>query len=364
MNRLLARGWRVVAAGNADQSVCRLTNAGVEFEEITFDRTGLAPRKDSAALLQLMRLYRRLNPTLIHHCQSKPVILGCLASQVCPRAKVVNSITGLGHAFIAGGFVRRLASTGYRLTLGRTASTIFENPDDLQLFLDEGLISNAKSQLLAFSGVDVERFRPLSPAHSGSLVVTMVARLLWEKGVGEFVQAARRCRQMSPDVRFQLAGEFDNVHPSRVLRGQVDRWVADGLIEYLGYVNYMAELYSRSAVVVLPSYREGVPRVLLEAAACGIPVVTCDTPGCREAVVDRVTGLLVPPKDPQALAEAIAKLLSDAELRCRMGQAGRRLVEDRFDHSVIAERHLQLYRQIGVQLEDDGWSPTPHALVA
>lgn len=364
MNKLRALGWRVVAAGNRDEHVGRLTSAGIEFEEVPFDRSGLAPRRDFAAFLRLARLYRRLNPTLIHHCQSKPVILGCAAARLCPKAKVVNSITGLGHAFIAGGVLRRLASTGYRLMLGRAERTIFENPDDLQLFLDEGLVRRSACRLLVFSGIDVERFVPPSAPQAESSRVVMVSRLLWEKGVGEFVEAAARSKQELPGVRFQLAGEFDSEHPSRVPSRQVDQWVADGLIEYLGYVRDMPALYAQSALVVLPSYREGVPRTLLEAGASGVPVVTCDTPGCREAVEDGVTGLLVPPKDSRALADAIVKLMSDVVLRRRMGQVGRQYVKKNYDIRIIADKHLELYEQIGVQLHFQDEKASPSALVA
>jgi glycosyltransferase involved in cell wall biosynthesis len=188
--------------------------------------------------------------------------------------------------------------------------------------------------------------------------------LLWEKGVAEFVEAARICRDELPNVRFQLAGEVDQEHPSRIDRAQVDQWVAEGLIEYSGYVRDMRELYAQTTVVVLPSYREGVPRVLLEASACGIPIVTCDTPGCRVAIKDQRTGLMVPPKDPKSLAGAILKLLSNAELRSRMGQAGRQFVEEHFDQRVIADRHLELYRQIGIQIDDSQRRSTYRVLVA
>lgn len=364
MNRLQELGWRVIAAGNADQYVSRLTDVGIEFEEVTFNRSGLAPWQDTAALIRLTHLYRRLKPTLIHHCQSKPVILGGLAARLCPTATVVNSITGLGHAFIAGGPLKSLASTGYRTSLGRAARTIFENPDDQKLFLDEGLVSHETSRLMVFSGIDVERFHPVIRDDDDSLVVTMPTRMLWEKGVGEFVEAARLCRLTLPNVRFQLAGEIDEVHPSRIPREQVNRWVAEGSIEYLGYVRDMRELYAQATVVALPSYREGVPRVLLEASACGIPIVTCDTPGCREAIEDRATGLMVPPRDAQSLADAMLKLLSDVDLRRRMGQAGRRLVEKNFDQQIIADRHCELYREAGIALENADRRSMHRALVA
>jgi glycosyltransferase involved in cell wall biosynthesis len=227
-----------------------------------------------------------------------------------------------------------------------------------------GLIGAEATELIVSSGVDVERFRPSLAAPAESLRVVMLSRLLWEKGVGEFVDAAKRCKRRLPNARFQIAGEFDPDHPSGIPPKVVDQWVAEGAVEYLGHVSNVPELLSQATLAVLPSYREGVPRVLLEAAACGIPVITCDAPGCREAVENRVTGLLVPPKDADALADAMSMLLSDAELRRRMGLAGRRRIKIHFDQRVIVDKHLELYRRIGVPLKLSEKRLTPHALVA
>lgn len=365
MRQFLAQGWRVVAAGGIDDHVEHLTTAGIEFEEVPFYGGGLSPWQDSIALLRLLRLYRRLKPGFIYHSQAKPVILGCAAARLCPEAKVVNLITGLGHAYTAEGLVRSLASTGYRLTLKRAARTVFQNPDDHQLFLDEGLISEGASELIVSSGVDLDRFHFMPAADEASLCVVMPSRLLWEKGVGEFVEAAKRCRRKWPQVRFLLAGGLELDHPAGVPRSQVERWIAEGAIEHLGFVRDIEQLYHSSTLVVLPSYyREGVPRVLLEAAACGVPVITCDAPGCREAVVDQVTGLLVRPKDPQVLMEAIDRLLHDRELRQRMGEAARLHVERFFDQRAIVAKHLDLYRRIGIPLDSDDESSNRNLLAA
>ncbi|MGI9429919.1 MAG: glycosyltransferase family 4 protein [Bythopirellula sp.] len=365
MSRLQCLGWKVIAAGNADEHVSTLADAGIPFEEVTIDRSGLAPTKQVSAYRQLRRLYRRHQPDLIHHFQAKPVILGCAAAKSYSQAKVVNTITGLGHAFVAGGFKRWLASAGYRAVLGRAAKTIFQNPDDQRLFIDQRLVHAESSHLIVGSGVNVDQFRPSVIEADKPQKVLMVARLLWEKGVNEFVAAARRIRQTMPHVRFQLTGEFAEEHPNGVPREFVGRCVEEGLIEYLGYSNNVPALLGESTVVVLPSYyREGVPRVLLEAAACGRPVVTADTPGCRESVEHEVTGFLVPPRDATALADQTQRLLGDVELCRRMGSAGRLRVERQFDERIIAEQYLELYRQIGFDLPQEGLEEYFHAEVA
>lgn len=365
MREFLSQGWQVVAACGFDEHADQLSRAGVELEEVPFYGGGLSPWHDSHALLRLVRLYRRLKPSFIYHSQAKPVILGCAAARFCPKAKVVNLITGLGHAYTAGGIVRGLASMGYRLTLNRAARTVFQNPDDQQLFLDEGLISEHASELIVSSGVDLEHFHFKPTADDDSLCVVMPSRLLWDKGVGEFVEAAKWCRKKWPQVRFLLAGGLEQDHPAGVPFNQVERWVMEGAVEHLGFVHSIEQLYHSSTLVVLPSYyREGVPRVLLEAAACGVPVITCDTPGCREAVVDRVTGLLVQPRDPHALSEAIDKLLQDRELRRSMGEAARLHVERFFDQRTIVAKHLDLYRRIGIPLHSGEESSNNNLLVA
>ena len=351
MSRLQSLGWKVIAAGNADEHVSALSDAGIPFEEVEIDRSGFAPTKQLATYRQLVRLYRRHQPELIHHFQAKTVILGCAAAKSYSQAKVVNTITGLGHAFVSRGFKRWLACTAYRAVLGRASKTIFQNPDDQRQFIEQRLVRPESSHLIVGSGVNIEQFQPTAIDASRPQRVLMVARLLWDKGVREFVAAARHIRQSMPHVQFQLLGEFAEEHPNAVPRKFVESCVEKGWIDYLGYSTNVPGLLRASTVVVLPSfYREGVPRVLLEAAACGRPVITADTPGCRESVEHKVTGVLVPPRDATTLAGEIERLLGDVELCRRMGRAGRMRIERLFDERIIAGQYLELYRQIGFDL--------------
>jgi glycosyltransferase involved in cell wall biosynthesis len=353
MEQLLERGWRVLAVGKPDDHTDRLIDAGVEFHEVEFFRGGLGVRADLRAYRGLKRIYCEYQPDLIHHFQGKPIIFGCMAARACPKAAVINTVTGLGNFFIRGGFAERLAKTGYRYALRNARRTVFQNPDDRALFLDSRLLAPEAADLIVSSGVDVEKFHvPDRRTEPRPPRVLMLSRLLWEKGIGEFVEAARICKQSYPDVRFQLAGEIDSAHPSAVPSDQLDGWVEEGVIEYLGYLNDIESVLPEVSMAVLPSYREGVPRTLLEASACGIPTVATNVPGCRHAVADGETGLLVPPRDAESLAVAIGELLSDDTLRQHMGQAGRQMVEKQFDLRAISAKYLDLYRSAGLPVEE------------
>jgi glycosyltransferase involved in cell wall biosynthesis len=352
MQHFLSTGWQVVAATTKDDYAAQLSEVGVIVEPVPFNRGGLTPLSDLKALFALIRVYRQYRPRLIHHFHAKPIILGSLGTYFASGANIVNTVTGLGYAFVQGGITHHLAASGYRFLLAKSAATIFQNPDDRQFFVEQCWIPASKAHLIVSSGVDTERFRPAKATICGERqCVLMVARLLWQKGVREFVEAAEIVKRQNSTVRFQLAGEWDPDHPDAVDRAWVQSAVNQGTIEFLGYLENVAEQLRITDLFVLPSfYREGVPRVLLEAAACEVPVVTTDVPGCREAVVNGETGRLVPPRDSKSLARAISEIVSDSELRQRMGEAARRRVEVKFDIRVITQRQLAIYRDIGINI--------------
>lgn len=352
---LLEQGWRVVLATAADAHARELVSLGAELAPVVFARSGAAPRADLAAFRALRALVERLEPRLVHCFHAKPVILGGLAA-ASSGASVVHTITGLGQAFVrpglAGALTRRLAALGYGSVLPRAAAVIFQNPDDRELFLDRGWVSGERSHLVRGSGVDLERFAPPPEQRrerdDAAPRVLMAARLLWPKGVREFVDAARQLRATRPGARFQIAGELDPEHAEAVPEAWLREREREGTIELLGYREDLERVLAAADVFALPSYyREGVPRVALEAAACALPVVAADAPGSRETVVDGETGRLVPPRDANALAAGLAELLDDPALARRMGRAGRRRVEREFDLRALTVEQLALYRRAG-----------------
>ena len=342
-------GWRVIAATAEDKDTEKLREMGVVVHEITFSRKGLTPGRDVVALWNLTRLYRRYRPTLVHHFNAKPIIFGNLAACLIPRASVVNTITGLGKAVLSSRLIRGMAAMGYRLSLRRSDMTVFQNPDDHELFVGRRWVAAEKTRVILSSGVDLERFRERNSRElrESSPRVLMAARILWSKGVAEFVEAAKLVRRSFPDACLQLAGEFDPVHPDAIEREWVEGHVNAGTIEFLGYIEKLEDVLPDVYVCVLPSYREGVPRVLLEASACAVPVITTDVPGCREALVPESSGLLVPPKDARKLADAILRLLENRDLRDRMGRAARQMAVRRFDIKAIAKEYSSIYSSLG-----------------
>lgn len=347
----LENGWRVVLATAYDEESRQLQAAGAVLEPVEFRRGGLAVKTDISAYRRLLRIYRHYQPTLVHHFHAKPVILGSIAAH---RARVesvrsVNTITGLGHAFITGGIVAKLAGLGYRWALPGSNATIFQNRDDHQLFLDNRWVTSSNSYLIIGSGIDIDRFRvSCRPRHNGSSpVVVMLGRLLSQKGIPDFTEVASRVRRQWPNARFIWAGEADDTHPDAVS----SEWMhAQQDIEYAGRLNDVRDLLKEADLFLFPSYREGVPRAIMEAAASGLPTIAFDVPGVREAVIDHETGFLVPVRDSETMARRVAELLGDSDKRSEMGKAARALGVETFDQEAIKEQHLTLYRALGVQI--------------
>lgn len=347
IGHFLNAGWHVIAAVKPDRFTPQLAGMGVHVVSLSLDRNRFSPLQDLRILARLARIHREHRPQLTHHFHPKPVILGSLAARLSGDAIVFNSITGLGNAFVHSRLKRRLAIAGYRLMLDHSAATIFQNPDDRDLFVQKGWVPAEKARLIVSSGVDTRRFSPPG-TRTGALRVLMVARLLWSKGVREYVEAATQLKPMFPQARFQLAGELEPGKPDAVDETWLSR---QNTVEFLGYLDDMPRVLRQTAVFVLPSYYpEGVPRVLLEAAASAVPAVTTDSPGCREAVVDGETGFLVPPRSPEALAAAVARLLEDAGLRRQMGQAARARAEREFDIQAVARQYIALYQSLGLNI--------------
>lgn len=341
-----------MALATADDAESReLCRLGACLEPVNFDRGGLSPAADMKAYYRLREIYRRWSPRMIQHFHAKPIISGSLAAHhvLKDSVKIVNTITGLGHAFINSGYIAKIADWGYRLALKHSDVTVFQNSDDKNLFLKNGWVTESKTRLIASSGVDIKRFAYIerNGRKNVSFKIVMIGRLLRQKGIPEFVEVASKIREIWPKAQFLLAGEEDPKHPDSIsvkwLKKQKE-------VKYLGRLSDVAPLLNEADLFLFPSYREGAPRVVLEAAATGLPTVGFDVPGVREVVRDRETGYLVPYRDVERLVHKVKELLEDEELRLNMGWTSRKMVEDFFDINNILERYLKIYRELGLDI--------------
>ncbi len=325
-----------------------LAAMGFILHPIELSRSGTGLWSELLAFWQISRVLQHVKPEVAHFVTIKPVLYGGIWSRLFGHSKRVFSISGLGYVFIAQGIkakcVRGAIALLYRFALGgRASQVIFQNPDDQALVLKATGIAAKQATLIRGSGVDLSHYN-VQEEPVGAPVVMLVARLLYDKGVAEFVAAAEILHQSMPQVRMVLVGNTDHGNPKSVSAEQLADWVAQGVVEHWGYQRQIAGVMAQSHVQVLPSYREGLPKSLIEAAACGRVVITTDVPGCRDAIIEGQTGLLVPVKNATALADAIRVLLTDEQARKAMGRAGRLWAEQVFDIRQVVAKHMELYQ--------------------
>ena len=337
----------------------RLRALGLRWEPVPMDRRSLNPLREAAVLVHLWRLFRRERPELVHGFTIKCAVYGSLAARAAGVPARVNAVTGMGYVFTSTDAKARALRPLVRLLMraaldGRDARLILQNPDDVAVFEQARLVAPGHIRLIPGSGVDCVRFAPgesvgrghAPDADTPPFRVLLAARLLWDKGLAEFVDAARRLHGEGRAIDFLLAGDPDPGNPAAVPEATVHGWVTEGLLQWLGHVDDMPALLRSVDVAVLPSYREGLPKGLIEAAACGLPLVTTDVPGCREVVADGIDGLRVPVRDAAALAAAIARLHDDPALASRLGAAARTRALAEFDEQIVIARTLAVYREV------------------
>jgi glycosyltransferase involved in cell wall biosynthesis len=325
----------------------QLEQQGLVVHSIPLQRTGSNPLSDLGTLFFLVLLMWRIRPHWVLGYTVKPVIYGSLAAWVAGVSHRFALITGLGYAFQdeqRRGRLQGLVQRLYALALGRVHKVFFQNPDDEALFRRRGILCTAiPSCVVNGSGVDIAAFDvaglPPGPPH-----FLLIARLLGGKGVREYAQAARRIRERHPTVRFSIAGWIDT-NPDAIAQHELDEWISDGTLNYLGRLSDVRPALVASSVYVLPSYREGTPRTVLEAMAMGRPVITTDVPGCRETVVDGDNGFLVPVRSVDALEEAMCSFIENPALVPRMGRRARRLAEEKYD---VRKVNSVMLREMGV----------------
>lgn len=328
-----------------------VNQTGITHHVIPLSRSGQNPLSELRTLFALYRLFRLLRPDVLHLVTVKPVLYGGLAARLARVPGMVAAISGLGFVFTGQGLRARLTlgvvSNLYRWALGHpNLRIIVQNKNDQQTLQQLTRLDAVCFRLVPGSGVDLQRYA-WRPESAGEPLVILASRMLFDKGIGEFVEAARRLKRKGVQARFVLAGSSDPGNPASASDVVLKKWNQEGCVEWWGYCSDMAEIFARSHLVVLPSYYgEGLPKVLIEAAACGRAVVTTDSPGCRDAIEPNVTGLLVPVRDIPALTDAIESLIKDTERRRAMGVAARRRAEEIFPLEKVTEAHLAIYREL------------------
>jgi glycosyltransferase involved in cell wall biosynthesis len=342
-------GYDVHVATPRSKHVPQIEAHALPWHALRLSRSGANPIAEWRSFREICRLYRRVQPRIVHHVTSKPVLYGTIAARLTGVPAVVNAISGMGHAHAAGNLAHRAMragiEVGYRVALRHPRMrTIVQNRDHLALFVRQGWIRESDAVLISGSGVDLRRFVPRAGERDGTVRIVLASRLLYSKGVADFVAAARLLRDRKVDARCVLVGEPDADNPASIPAAVLRAWHDEGIIEHRGRQEDMPAVFADADIVCLPTYYgEGIPKVLVEAAACGLPIVTTDWPGCREIVEHGQNGLLVPIKDPQALAGALETLVRDPALRIALGRRGRARVEGEFSLDTVIRKTLAVY---------------------
>lgn len=352
-------GYEIHIATGLTDRLDILQSYGFIVHPLNIDRSSTGIKNTISTFLEIWRAYKLIRPNLVHLVTIKPVILGGIAARLAGVPAVVAAVSGLGFVFVAQGakaaLRRGFVGLLYRIALGHpNLRVIFQNDNDKTSLVNLARISEEKTSMIRGSGVDLSQYIVV-PHPQGNPVVLMAARLLLDKGVREFVQAARLLRQRHDNfgkkARFILVGDLDPANPTSLTALELQQWVEEGLVEHWGHRTDMPVVLSAANIVVLPSYYgEGLPKVLIEAAACGRAVVTTDHPGCRDAIEAGNSGVLVPVRDAKALAQAIQALLDDSERCVTMGLAGRKLAERAFDVRQVVAEHLRIYDELQTRI--------------
>jgi glycosyltransferase involved in cell wall biosynthesis len=320
-----------------DRTSAQFAELGIRFIPFPINRRALNPLVDLNLVRRLRTIYRAEHPDFVFHFTIKPVIYGSIAARYAGVSRIYNMIPGLGYVFagdrVVPQMLRPLVKRMYKIALKDSQVVFFQNKEDREYFESNLLVNKKQSEITLGSGVDLDQFSfAESLPKDCSCTFLLFSRMLWDKGVGEFADAARVLKKELPEARFQLLGRIDTENPAHVDPGAIEAWVAGGFIEYLGEMAEVRNVIAAADVVVLPSYyREGVPKSLLEALAMGKAIITTDTPGCRETVVDKLNGILIAPRDVGSLTTAMRFMATQPERRVEMGKAGRRIAVDRFD---------------------------------
>jgi glycosyltransferase involved in cell wall biosynthesis len=344
----IKEGYEVHIACNMTDKKLELEKHGIIVHPIPISRSGVGVFTELLIFTQIFFLMKRIRPNIVHCITIKPVLYGNIVARFLSIRTRISSISGLGYIFIASGLkaklFRLLISILYKFSLSGSKAVIFQNKSDRDTLKSLGAINNIQEIFIRGSGVDLSLYSATKEP-LGKTVVMLIGRLLIDKGVNEFATAARIIKSQRDDIRMVLVGDIDKENPKSITDLQINKWVTDNTLEHWGYRNNIPETIEKSNIVVLPSYREGLPKSLIEAAACGRAVITTDVPGCRDAIEPDKTGLLVPIQSVELLAKAIIKLADNKALRYQFAINGRKLAESAFDIKDVVAKHLEIYTQ-------------------
>lgn len=356
-------GFEVAVATRCHHHQKDIEDAGIEvFPLRYFTRSGINPWRQFLSLKELYKIYQTYRPDIVHHVAMKPVVLGSIVAWICKVPKVINALGGLGYLFTdseippfppfsKGGVHKKilhfLTCHLLKILLNRPNTTvILQNQDDIALLIKAASLRREKVVLIPGSGIDLNAFpvKPMPP--EPPVIIACVARMLWDKGIGELVDAAKILQTQKASAKIILYGEPDPENPASIPSAQLQIWHNAGLIHWKGHCKDIAKAYAECHIAVLPSYREGLPKSLLEAASCGRAIVTTDVPGCRDVVKEGSNGLLVPAKDSSALAQALMTLIENQDLRNAMGKQGQLRIQTQFSNDIIHQKIIALYQTL------------------
>ena len=347
--QLIEEGYEVHLA-TSGETLPIYNKMGLSFHKLGVSRKGTRPLSELRLIWQLFKLFTGLQPDLVHLVTIKPYLYGGIAAKMAKVPAVVSAVSGLGFVLMATGlkakFLKTVLYPLYKLSFShKNQIIIFQNNDDANFLVDWKVIRASKARLIRGSGVDLNAYQ-YSAEPKGKIVITFVARLLTGKGIREFINASRIIHSNGKEVNFWVVGDLDEGNPESITKAEVASWKDLSNVKFFGFQSNVAELYSKSNIACLPSYREGLPKSLVEAAACGRAVITTDVPGCRDAIESNKTGLLVPVNNAVALADAIEYLLENPDVRERMGVAGRALAEKEFAIEKIVAEHMEIFQKL------------------
>lgn len=352
IQKFIDANWKVVIVSEDDSESRMLAKLGAAFEKVSFNRGGISVFDDWRAKRRIRSIAKKWNPSFAHFFHAKPIIIGAstLRSQLGESVRIVNTITGLGNSFEHGKVTTILARFGYKQALSKSDITIFQNTDDQSFFLSNNLIERSKCKLIIGSGVSLHDFKYVDRFNRNPIgpLVVMIGRMLKKKGVNEFVSIAEYVKMRLPEARFVIVGEEEKMHADSVDIGFLHN---KSCVEYLGHKSDIVPILEQADLFLFPSYyREGVPRVIMEASATGLPTVAFNVPGVREAVRNNITGYLIEGLNVEQMASKVLHLLRNQSLRLEMGCNANKFAKEKFDKEIIQESYFQVYRNIGIMI--------------